>query len=102
MGYLTPSLFAPLIGATFALVVLHKLAKFFIKIYSSPLRDLPGPPSPSWIWGQFRVMINSQPGDLHDEWVAKYGKNIRYTEILSVCLSLSFFFLRVRVDGWWC
>ena len=75
---------APVVGVVFGLVVVWKLAKFILKTYRSPLRDLPGPPSPSWLFGQFRVLFNSPVAEPQEEWIAKYGKNIRYTEILSV------------------
>lgn len=84
MDLLHLNTFAPVVGAVFGMVVLWKLIKFATKTYQSPLRDLPGPPSPSWIWGQFRVLFNSPIAVPQEEWVAKYGKNIRYTEILNV------------------
>ena len=56
----------------------------------SPIRDLPGPTSWNWLLGQFLVLYNAPVAVPQEEWVAKYGKNICWTEIFNV-MSLLFF-----------
>lgn len=84
MYYLNPTSFALAVGALLSLFVIWKLAKSIIEPYRSPLRDLPGPPSRNWLLGQFRVISNSPVGAPQEDWFAKYGKNIRYSDLFNV------------------
>jgi len=47
--------------------------RLWIQPFVSPLRDLPGPKSPSFIWGNLREIFSADPGELHDKWVEQYG-----------------------------
>ncbi|KAK4702381.1 hypothetical protein P7C70_g3843, partial [Phenoliferia sp. Uapishka_3] len=57
--------------------ILHRL---FIRPLLSPLRDIPGPPSASIVYGNLQRIIAEQPGTAHREWSEKYGKGgvVRY------------------------
>ncbi|OSX62243.1 hypothetical protein POSPLADRAFT_1046615 [Postia placenta MAD-698-R-SB12] len=60
---------------TFYLV---KFVSFLLQPYTSPLRDVPGPPSSSWFLGNINNILNSQPAVLQEAWTDKYGKTIHY------------------------
>ncbi|TCD69777.1 hypothetical protein EIP91_006313 [Steccherinum ochraceum] len=59
-------------------ILLWKIVPVFVRIYTSPLRHLPGPPNPSWFWGQFKVIFNSDHGVPQEKWLAEYGQTITY------------------------
>jgi hypothetical protein len=74
--YLT-ALFA--IAGSYAAYLLYA----FISPHSS-LRNLPGPPSPSWIWGNVRDILAAEHSVLHEQWIKKYGNVIMYRMLLNV------------------
>lgn len=55
-------------------LLLRKAVNFVIRPYLSPLRSLPGPPSPSWLWGEMKHMM--AVSDVQEEWFQQYGKTI--------------------------
>ena len=63
---------------------LYKLAVALSKPLRSPLLTLPGPKSPSWLWGQSKQIFAAENSVLHPEWIEKYGKVITYTGFLGV------------------
>ena len=63
---------------------LYKLAVALSKPLQSPLLTLPGPKSPSWLWGQSKQIFAAENSVLHQEWIEKYGKVITYTGFLGV------------------
>ncbi|KZT18878.1 cytochrome P450 [Neolentinus lepideus HHB14362 ss-1] len=71
------SLFSLAAAALF--FVLYKALRFYIRRYLSPTRDLPGPPNPSWLWGNMRDILKAENSVLHEGWLNKYGPVIRYT-----------------------
>ncbi|KAI0075643.1 cytochrome P450 [Panus rudis PR-1116 ss-1] len=73
-------------GFAAALLVLlaWKVIPFLLAPYLSPLRSLPGPPSPSWLYGQMKGIMASENSVLHEEWIEKYGRNITYTTFFSM------------------
>lgn len=44
----------------------------------SPLRTLPGPKSPSFIWGQLKGIYKSGPSEIHLKWAYEHGPTIAY------------------------
>ncbi|KZT02793.1 cytochrome P450 [Laetiporus sulphureus 93-53] len=64
--------------AAFVAFVLYKLCVLVIKARSSPLRSLPGPPSPSWIYGNLRQIFTTGSVRMQEIWVERYGETIRY------------------------
>lgn len=50
----------------------------------SPLRHLPGPPTPSLFWGQFKVIAAEDNSVPQERWVAQYGSNVAYQGIFRV------------------
>ena len=63
---------------------LYKLVVALSKPLRSPLLTLPGPKSPSWLWGQSKQIFAAENSVLHQEWIEKYGKVITYTGFLGV------------------
>ena len=71
--------FKLLLGAT-SLAIIFGVCKLvnhvIITPYFSPLHDLPGPKSPSFVFGNFREIFKAEPGELHKKWVAEYGPTL--------------------------
>ncbi|KII91538.1 hypothetical protein PLICRDRAFT_156698 [Plicaturopsis crispa FD-325 SS-3] len=66
-------------GATLLAFGLYKLAELVYGNLASPLRNLPGPPSSSWIFGNFNEIAEEDPAVVHERWVQKYGQTFKYT-----------------------
>ena len=59
-------------------LALHKLKRL-----RSPLRLIPGPPEKSWIFGHFFELLGvGKAGEIHGEWVRKYGDILTYDMFL--------------------
>ncbi|KAF9036827.1 cytochrome P450 [Panaeolus papilionaceus] len=65
-------------SAAFTSFGLYKLGHFFYYQWTSPLRGLPGPPSPSLLWGNMREIYEAENSVLHEKWVEEYGTTITY------------------------
>ncbi|KAJ3570544.1 hypothetical protein NP233_g4329 [Leucocoprinus birnbaumii] len=64
---------------TLGTFTLYKLAKFVWREYiSNPLADFPGPPSPSWLYGNMRQIWEAENSVMHEGWVQEYGNTIKY------------------------
>ncbi|OBZ67964.1 Cholesterol 24-hydroxylase [Grifola frondosa] len=64
-------------GLSFAFA-LWKIYSTLLRPYRTSLRNLPGPPSPSWLFGNLKEIWNDESSVLHEEWVKQYGPNIIY------------------------
>ena len=66
--------FKLLLGAT-SLAIIISVCKLvnhvLITSYFTPLRDLPGLKSSSFVFGNFREISKARPGELHKKWVAE-------------------------------
>lgn len=71
-------------GTTVALYGAYKLGVQLLAPYFSPLRDLPGPKSKSFIWGNLGEIRKAENSKLHEEWIEKYGKVIKYKGFFNV------------------
>ncbi|KAJ3724078.1 cytochrome P450 [Lentinula raphanica] len=49
------------------------LGRFLYQEATSPLKNLPGPPNPSWIRGNAKEIQKAELGTLHEKWVEQYG-----------------------------
>ncbi|KAJ7804052.1 cytochrome P450 [Mycena olivaceomarginata] len=54
------------------------VALYLLFRHQSPIRNIPGPPSPSWIFGSFfghmrQLMLASRFGDYEFQWLKRYG-----------------------------
>ncbi|TFY74216.1 hypothetical protein EWM64_g9797, partial [Hericium alpestre] len=72
-------------GLVIAVPLLYKLAqRVFINPYLSSLRDIPGPASPSFIWGNMKEIFEAEALVLHEKWLDKYGPVIKYKGFLNL------------------
>ena len=74
------------LAATPLLAAVFKLIKIQIRNAKSPLRNLSGPPSPSWLFGNFKQIFERGQSVAWDEWAATYGKTYRFSTMLNVRL----------------
>lgn len=65
-------------------LILWKFVPELLRPFRSPILSLPGPPSPSFFWGQSKKIFAAENSVLHQEWIEKYGKVITYTGFFSV------------------
>ncbi|KEP48914.1 cytochrome P450 family protein [Rhizoctonia solani 123E] len=49
----------------------------------SPLRELPGPPNESFIFGNLKRVFAAPNSVVHESWLEKYGSTVRYRGFLS-------------------
>ncbi|KAK7687003.1 hypothetical protein QCA50_009502 [Cerrena zonata] len=78
MGIITWSIIGGMVT-----VLLWRAVEFIVRPYLSPLRALPGPPSPSWLWGQTKQMALLGDEHLIEKWLEQYGNNITVTGVLN-------------------
>ncbi len=79
MGYL----FA-IIGIAAVVSTLWRLAPIIVRSLFSPLRDLPGPPSPHWFFGHFKQISKEENSVPQERWVEQYGHTFAYTGLFGV------------------
>ncbi|KAI0672480.1 cytochrome P450 [Trametes maxima] len=60
-----------------------KLWSILARPYTTALRNLPGPPSPSWIFGNMKAIQEEEESALQERWAAEYGPNITYRGFLN-------------------
>ena len=77
------SLFLYACGAG-ALYLLGQGLYYLYKIYTSPLLQLPGPPSDSLIFGNFKAIVKADNSVLQEKWLAEYGDVISYAGMFGV------------------
>ena len=61
-----------------------KLGRFLYRTWTSPLRRVPGPPSPSLIFGCFKQIQKAETSVLQEQWLAQYGDTITYPVLFGV------------------
>ena len=98
-------------GGTLLVFTLYKIFEFFYAQFTSPLRDLPGPRSPSFLYGNFKEIWHAvrapllncssfelvamsltlscwgfvqENSVLHEKWVQEYGSTVVYKGIANV------------------
>ncbi|KAI0357859.1 cytochrome P450 [Trametes cingulata] len=57
---------------------------FLIRPITTPLKNLPGPPSPSWLWGNLKVIHEEDNSVPQERWAAEYGPIITYKSFFSM------------------
>lgn len=63
---------------SFAVLLARKVYSALARSWNSPLRSLPGPKSPSFIYGHFKEIADAENSVLHEKWVEEYGKTFMY------------------------
>ncbi|KAF9559591.1 cytochrome P450 [Agrocybe pediades] len=84
-AYLMPASVSQLMLSIVVLFAAYGLVKLFQLIasdISSPIRDLPGPPSKSFLFGNM-IEMKAQDGTL-EKYIAKYGDTIKYQDMFGV------------------
>ncbi|KDR80817.1 hypothetical protein GALMADRAFT_241271 [Galerina marginata CBS 339.88] len=64
--------------ATLGIYVVYKFFDFIYVQWTSPLNDLPGPPSTSLFYGNLKEIMEAENSVLHEQWVEEYGPVIKY------------------------
>lgn len=65
-------------------LALWKAYPVLLLLATSKLKNLPGPPSPSWIYGNLRAIIDEDNSVPQERWVAEYGSTIMYRGFFGV------------------
>ena len=71
-------------GTTLAVYGLYKALRFFSRPFFSSIRDLKGPPNPSFVFGNLGEIRRAEAMELHEKWIAQYGKTLKYNAFLGV------------------
>ncbi|KZS96610.1 cytochrome P450 [Sistotremastrum niveocremeum HHB9708] len=58
--------------------ILYLLTGGLIRPHFSPALNLPGPKSPSYLWGNVKTIRDLLPGQAHHEWYEQYGDVFAY------------------------
>lgn len=71
-------------GALLAAYFLWKFARIVFQLHTSSMRDLPGPPSPSWFYGNLAEIAAAEARSLNERWTEQYGHTITYRGMWNV------------------
>ncbi|TFK45671.1 cytochrome P450 [Heliocybe sulcata] len=63
--------------------VIYKIASRVIRPLLSPVRNLPGPPNPSIVFGHMKAMFGNDFASVQEGWLREYGPVVRFTGILN-------------------
>ncbi|KAJ7678518.1 cytochrome P450 [Mycena rosella] len=74
-------LLLPIFGTLLCYVVFH-LAQFLYRDFTSPLRNMVGPKSPSFLLGNFKQMADDPLST--DKWRRKFGPNFQFKGLFNV------------------
>ena len=84
--YTPPTLLLVLLApAAVALYFLWTFLMLVLRQARSPLRHLPGPPSPSFFMGNLREMHDQENNGLVARWAAEYGSTFVYRGFIGGC-----------------
>ncbi|PIL29235.1 cytochrome P450 [Ganoderma sinense ZZ0214-1] len=64
--------------------VLWKLGPYLLIPFRSSLLNLPGPPSPGWLFGSLKDVYYSDGSVIIDEWIEEYGSNVMHRGFLNM------------------
>ncbi|KZT22892.1 cytochrome P450 [Neolentinus lepideus HHB14362 ss-1] len=65
------------------LFLVFKIASRVFQPLRSPVRYLPGPPSPSIIFGHMKEMFGDDFASVQERWLREYGPVVRFTGVLN-------------------
>ena len=66
------------------LFIIWSLWRTASRSFHSTLRDLPGPPNASWLFGNLKEIYSAENAVTQERWTAQYGDTIKYRGWLSV------------------
>ncbi|KAI0369814.1 cytochrome P450 [Pilatotrama ljubarskyi] len=64
-------------------MVVWKAWPILSRPYRAAVRNLPGPPSPSWIYGHLKVVEEEEPAIIEERWATEYGPHFVYKQFLN-------------------
>ena len=70
--------------AFFVSLVVLRVLRFFWRSATSPLHKLPGPTSPSWLYGNVREYTEAGQTVLWDHWTEVYGNTFKFSTFFNV------------------
>ena len=70
--------------AFFVSLVVFRVLRFFWRCATSPLRQLPGPASTSWLYGNVREFTEAGQTVLWDHWTEIYGNTFKFATFFNV------------------
>ncbi|KAF7356067.1 hypothetical protein MVEN_00936500 [Mycena venus] len=70
-------LFASLFG-TIAAYVFYGILRVLYKQFTSLWRNLPGPTSKHWFYGNLKQLMNDEDPTVQEQWVQQYGPTFKY------------------------
>ncbi|ESK85201.1 cytochrome p450 [Moniliophthora roreri MCA 2997] len=73
---------AGLVGAG----LIYLLTKYIIFVFMSPLRQLPGPDSESFMHGNFQAILDDDNGQIYRKWEETYGKTFNLNAMFGMKL----------------
>ena len=71
-------------GALLAAYFLYKFTRVVFQLHTSSMRELPGPPSPSWFYGNLAEIVTAEARSLHEKWTEQYGHTMSYRGMWNV------------------
>ena len=82
--------------AFFVSLVVLRVLRFFWNSATSPLHKLPGPASPSWLYGNVREYTEAGQTVLWDHWTEVYGNTFKFSTFFNVSPQFCAFSFRLR------
>jgi len=70
--------------AFFVSLTVFRILRFFWRCATSPLHQLPGPASASWLYGNVREYIEAGQAVLWDHWTEMYGNTFKFSTFFNV------------------
>lgn len=67
-----------------AVLLLWQVVPIFVQSFWSPLRKLPGPPSPHWFFGNFKALMRGDASTQQERWAEQYGHTMGYNALFGV------------------
>ena len=84
-------------GALLTAYFLWRFAWVVLQLHTSSMRDLPGPSSPSWFYGNLAEIAFAEARSLHEKWTELYGHTMTYRGMWNV-IGVSVGFAEVNAD----
>ena len=72
------------LAAFFVSLIVLRVLRFFWRCATSPLHQLPGPASTSWLYGNVREFTEAGQSVLWDHWTEIYGNTFKFSTFFNV------------------
>ncbi|KAI0083798.1 cytochrome P450 [Irpex rosettiformis] len=80
----SPSTVALTVVVGAVVIVVYKAGSLIVHNLTSPLRLLPGPPSPHFFWGHGKEIFKEDHSVPQEKWMEQYGPTLSYTGTLAI------------------